>query len=250
VNVTRLRGSLAFLLCLVLTGGLFGAASAQDATPEPELTIYGPDEMVGNASLGEWVVRSWQWTLSLPEEIYPGFTPDGTGCGYGQSGPVFFLPSSFVPDPTIRFECTVPAGTAILMPVGGIECSTVEPTPFFGRDEAELRSCAEGHFAAIVAVEASINGEPVPNLDQYKVASPAFSVTFPEGNFYGVEPGVAMMAAVDYAFIFAAPPGEYEIVASMTVDGISDPFMATITVIVEAPQIIEPEASPAASPVT
>jgi hypothetical protein len=154
-----------------------------------------------------------------------------------------------VPDPAIQFECTVPAGTAILMPVGGIECSTVEPPPFFGREEAELRACAEGHSTAILAVEASINGEAVPNLDQYKVASPAFTVYFPEGNFYGVEPGVALMAAVDYAFIFAPPPGEYEIVAAMTVEDIPAPFMATITVIVQEPQVIEPEASPAATPI-
>lgn len=247
----RLRRSFVSLICLVLASSMSGAVTAaQDATPEPGVTILAPDDMVGGVSLGEWVVRSWQWTLSLPEAINPGFQPDGAGCAYGQSGPVFFLPSSFVPDPSIRFECTVPAGTAILMPVGGIGCSTVEPPPFFGRDEADLQTCAEGHSAAILGVAASINGEPVANLDQYKVASPAFTVNFPEGNFYGVDPGLAMMAAVDYAFLFTAPPGEYEIVASMTVDGIPDPFMATIFVIVEEPQIIEPEASPAATPIS
>jgi len=252
VNGRRLRGSLVFLFCLVLSGSMFGVAtSAQDATPAPGgVTIYGPDEAVGGATLGEWVVRSWQWTLSLPQSINPGFTPDGTGCGYGQSGPVFFLPSSFVPDPATRFECVVPAGTAILMPVGGAACSTVEPPPFFGRDESELRACAEGHFAAIESVEATINGEAVPDLDQYEVASPAFTVNFPEGNFYGVEPGVAQMVAVDYAFIIAPPPtGEYEIVASMTVDGMPEPFTATITVIVQEPQVVEPDASPAATPI-
>ena len=251
MNGRRLRGSLVFLFCLVLSGSMFGVAtSAQDATPEPGHTIYGPDEMIGGATLGEWVVRSWQWSLSLPEDIHPGFQPNGTGCGYGQSGPVFFIPGTFVPDPATRFTCIVPEGTAILVPVGGAGCTTVEPPPFFGRDEAELRACAEGHLAAIESVEASVNGVPVPNLDQYQVLSPPFTLNFPEGNFYGVEPGVALSVAVDYAFIIAPPPpGEYTIQASITFADEPEPFTATITVIVQEPQVIEPDASPAATPI-
>ena len=30
-----------------------------------------------------------------------------------------------------------------VVPAGGVECSTAEPPPFFGRDEEELRACAE-----------------------------------------------------------------------------------------------------------
>jgi hypothetical protein len=251
VSGVRLRGSLVFLLCLVLSGGVFGAAaSAQHATPEPELTIYGPDEVVGGATLGEWAMRSFQWQMSLPQEINPSFQPDGTGCSYGQSGPVFFIPGAFVQDPATQFTCVVPEGTAIFVMAGGAGCTTVEPPPFFGANESELRACVEEQLALVVGVEATVNGEPVSDLDRYQTVSQPFTLNFPEGNFLGVEPGVALSVALSYAFIVAPPPpGEYTIFVSITYSDLPEPLTSTATVIVEKPQVVAPEASPVASPV-
>ncbi len=239
-------------LTLALVLGVAWPAIAQDATPDPGgLTILEPDEEYGGASLGEWQARNWQWAVSLPEATNPNFDPTGATCGYGQFGPVFFLPASYTEEPPSDLTCIVPAGTALLVPVGGSECSTVEPPPFFGRDEAELAACAEAFTDTITSMEASIDGEPVTDLERYRAQSPLSTFWFPEDNFFGVPGGVAHFVADGYAFIIAPPPpGEYSITVSTQFEGDEAPLAVTMTVVVQEPQIIEPEASPeAATPV-
>jgi hypothetical protein len=235
---------------VLLVAGSLAPVTAQDATPANEgLTILPPDEDYGGASLGEWIARNWQWAVSLPQESNPNFDPTGATCGYGQSGPVFFLPASYTEEPPTDLTCVVPAGTALLVPVGGSECSTVEPPPFFGRDEAELAACAEAFTDTIVAMEATIDGEPMTDLEDYRTQSPLSTFWFPEDNFYGVPGGVANFVADGYAFIIAPPPpGEYAITVSTQFEGIEGPLAVTMTVVVTEPQIIEPEAAPEGSP--
>src|SRR5215210_5787367 len=121
------------LVALALGGQ---TAAGQDATPALTAVVLPPDAEVEGLSLAAWKARWWQWFFSLPEESNPLFDETGERCGYGQSGPVFFLAGA----PTsVERACTVPLGLTILVPVTGAECSTVEPPPFFGRDEAELR---------------------------------------------------------------------------------------------------------------
>jgi hypothetical protein len=241
-----LLAALAFTLC----AGLTGPVLAQEATPaSEEITIYGPDEMVGGATLGEWEARNWQWAVSMPESVNPNFDSTGESCGYGQSGPVFFLPASYGPEVNEPITCVVPHGVALFVGVAGSECSTVEPPPFFGRDEAELAACATAFTDEISEMEASIDGQPVPDLEQYRAVSPLFSMLFPEDNFFGVPAGVALSVADGYSFIIAPPPpGEYEISVSVLFEGEDAPLAITNRVIVQEPQIIEPVASPEASP--
>ncbi len=235
---------------LILLGGFASLATAQEGTPATgEVTILSPDEEYGGASLGEWQARNWQWAVSLPEAANPNFDPTGVTCGYGQSGPVFFLPASYTEEPPSDLTCIVPAGTALLVSVGGSECSTVEPPPFFGRDEAELAACAEAFTDTITSMEASIDGEPVTELERYRAQSPLSTLLFPEENFFGVPAGVAHFVADGYAFIIAPPPpGEYAITVSTQFEGDEGPLAVTMTVVVEEPQIIEPEATPEGSP--
>ena len=226
---------------------------AQDATPSQDVagtevggvTVLPPDATWGGATRGEWSGRMWQWVVSMPMEINPGFDTAGERCGYGQFGPVFFVPGAFVPDAFER-TCVVPEGTALYVSAGGSECSTVEPPPFFGRNEAELRACATANTDEIVELSLTINGEEVPDLDAYRTVSPMFTMTFGEDNFFGVPAGVALSVADDYSILVAPlPPGEYEFTGSTLFPGDDEPFVSTVRVIVVSPQIIEP---PAASP--
>ena len=69
--------------------------------------------------------------------------------------------------------------------------------------------------------------------------TPLFTVSLPEDNLAGVEPGVAHLTGAAYSFIIAPPPpGEYEVAVSAIYAG--DPYPNRLTVIVEAPQVIEP----------
>jgi hypothetical protein len=145
----------------------------------------------------------------MPEDINPNYDTTGERCGYGQSGPVFFMP-------------------------------TVEPPPVFGRTEEELRTCAGAALDEATDYQASVNGEDVADLDAYRTASPLFTMTFPADNIFGVEPGVAQSVSETYSLLIAPPPpGEYEIVVSTMY--IDDPqvYTGTVNLIVESPQVIE-----------
>ena len=193
-----------------------GTSATDTTTPEtPAVEILPPGEPYAGVTVGEWDARWWQWAVSLPPAMNPNIDPTGEQCGFGQSGPVFFVPGYFG-EPTDgglpHRTCTVAEGTAIYIGTIGAECSTVEPPPYFGRDEAELRACAETATDAVVDVGASINGQDVGDLTAYRVSSPLFTLNFPADNVFGAAPGVAEAVSDSYSFIIAPPtPGEYEI---------------------------------------
>ena len=240
------------LVVIIMVLGFFVAGPsaplmAQDATPGTgEVTILAPDESFGGATLGEWNARWFQWAFSFPEDVNPGVDPGGDTCGYGQAGPVFFLPANFgPPGPTVT--CVVPEGVAIFFPAGGANCSTIEPPPYFGRDEDELRTCAATNLETDhpIADEAvRINGQEVPDLATYRSSSPLTPIIFPEDNIFGAPAGVGLFVTDAYGFIIAPPdPGTYEIELAFGPD-----VAVTYQVSVEAPQIIEPEATPEGTP--
>lgn len=222
-------------------------AATQEATPRAgEVTIVGPDEAYGDATLGDWSARQWQWQMSFPPELNPGSDPTGALCGFGQNGPVFFLPS-MLSEP--EFTCVIPADMAIFVPIVNTACSTVEPPPYFGRTEAELRACAMADVDSLFDVYGTVDGVAVEPMEAYRATTPLFTFHFTENNAFGAPPGVAHAVGDGYQFIIAPlPVGEHEIVVGGTW---GEPEIqidtATYRVIVEAPQVIEPEGSPEAA---
>jgi hypothetical protein len=149
--------------------------------------------------------------MSFPPELNPGNDAAGTMCGYGQRGPVFFLPS-LLPRPVFipEFTCVVPTNTAIFVPIVSGECSTVEPPPFFGPTEAELRACAIADTASVVELSATVDGVAVEGIEDYRASTPLFAFNFLDTNQFGAPPGVAHAVADGYQFIVAPlPAGEY-----------------------------------------
>ena len=240
------RPLLLAIVALVLLAGPMTPTTAQEATPPAGgPTILGPDEEYAGATLGEWMARWWQWTFSFSKDTSPSLDATGVLCGSGQSGPVFFLPVNYLGGRITR-TCIVPAGMAIYVPVGEGNCSTIEPPPFHGRNEEELQACATAVADAITEVTASINGEPVPDLELYRVSSPLFPLTFPANHVFFEVPdevsGVALGVGAGVSFIIAPlAPGEYEIDVSAVLGGGQ---VATTHRV----QVIEPAASPRSSP--
>ena len=209
------------------------ATTAETAKVE----ILSPGEPWAGVTHSEWAARGYQWTFSMPADVNPILDPTGEPCGLGQSGPVFFYMGNFAG--ADRTRCVVAEGTAIYVHVVGKECSTVEPPPYFGRTEDELRACASATLDhEVVDFEARVNGEDVADLDTFRNTTPMFTITFPENNVYEVDPGVARAVAEQYSFIIAPPPpGEYEIFTSYIDSG--GLTATTVTVVVEAPKVIE-----------
>jgi hypothetical protein len=137
------------------------------------------DAEVGGLSLADWSARSWQWSLSLPTDINPYLDESGASCGYGQSGEVFFLASA---DHNVERQCIVPLGAHIFVALAGAECSTVEPPPFYGGDEAELTQCAIDAVDSANAIydmstmTLTVDGQTVSDLMAYRAPTPLFTL--------------------------------------------------------------------------
>lgn len=225
-------------------------ASAQDnGIQVGGVTVLPPDADYEGVSRAEWDARSWQYDLSFSMDASPSNDSSGASCGFGQNGPMFFLPGVFDPEATPA-TCVIPAGMAIYVTVGSSGCSSVEPPPFFGANEEELSACATGWGDSWGDMSASINGEEVPDVMSYRIITDMYTVSFPPNNIYEIEPAVGYSVSDTYSFIIAPPePGEYTIEVSGTLDG--EAWSATGIVLVTEPQVIMPEASPeAATPVS
>jgi len=92
----------------------------------------------------------------------------------------------------------------------------------------------------------AIDGQTV-SLEEYHATSPPFTLLLPEENLLDVPAGVALVVAADENILIAPPPpGEYEITVTLT---LGDEVMLGITrLIVQAPQVIEPEGAAEATP--
>jgi hypothetical protein len=142
----------------------------------------------------------------------------------------------------------------LFVPLAGAECSTVEPPPFFGRDEAELRACAIDAMdqvpeADIAAMEVSVDGQTISDLQPYRVSTPLFQLLLPEENLLGSTAPVANSVADGYQ-VLLAPLAEGSHVISWSVPGPEGMMTVTYRLTVAAPQILDPLASPEASPVS
>ncbi len=211
--VFRTRTILLILLCL---GGAALASLVSLRLPLPQYGghVYAPEEVVAGATLGEWSARHWQWTFSQPIGSNPGQDVTGKTCADGQTGPVFFLPRNFAP-------CLVPTDTLILLPIVGTECSTVEPPPYNGQSEEELKACASRDTDRYTNISVRIDGQAVPNVATFRRVSPYFEVTLPEHNVLGVPIGDAEAVSDGYYMLLAPMlPGEHQIMVHVElIDG-------------------------------
>jgi hypothetical protein len=221
---------LLFLLGLVLLGGLV-ATLMRDDVPEmlDGVPVVHPTATIDGLSLGQWSARHWQWTLGFPIATNPGLDATGASCGAGQDGPVFFIPRNFPP-------CTVPEGKYVLVPLVGTECSTVEPPPWHGGDEAALRECAGADVDRYTGIVVRVDGVLVPEVGDFRALSPVFPVELPESNVLGAPAGDADMVADGYQLMLAPlPPGEHEIVVHVELaDGTVLPDKVLVLTVVAA----------------
>lgn len=194
---------LALLLSAITWAGITHDVQAQGRNPNPG--VIRPDATFRGLSYAEWGAQWWSTVFSLP--VVEGTHPYLTGGAFGGDKGVVFLAAL---SGGVTLEVTVPAGAAIFFPVVNSECSVLEPDPFHGDDEAELRACANGHIDNTSGLFTEIDGVPVQNLDAYRVESPLFEFTLPEDNlfqFFGLDaPAGTTSPAVDAGIYLLLAP--------------------------------------------
>jgi hypothetical protein len=80
-----------------------------------------------------------------------------------------------------NFTCTVKPGTKIFVAAFSSECSTVEPPPFHGDDEASLRACALAADAGLNTPTVMLDGRPVALTE---VQTPLLNFVLPAGHIF------------------------------------------------------------------
>jgi hypothetical protein len=172
------------------------------------IKILPPDSEAYGATYPEWTAGWWAWALSIPQDQNPTNDDTGKNCEQRQTGPVWFLAGTSGGS-AVR-ECTVPHGKAIFFPILNSECSYSEFPSF--STEAELRSCSKSLFDLVTNLKLTINGSRVQNLEQYRVESPLFNVTFPASNIYGVPPGPSQAVSDGFWIMLnPLPVGKHQI---------------------------------------
>src|SRR5258707_10392678 len=105
------RSSVLAVLFALFAACLTAVCDAQGTNPG----IIPPEAKYAGRSSGEWTAAWWQWALGIPEAQNPVEDTTGEFCAVGQSGPVWFMGSSF--GNSIARSCTIPAGKALFLPV-------------------------------------------------------------------------------------------------------------------------------------
>lgn len=86
--------------------------------------------------------------------------------------------------------CQVPPGTFLVVTPGFIECSSIEPEPFYGADESALLDCVDEWFAELNRADVILDGRPLTNLDDYALTTRL--VTLPPNNLISTDSGLSL----------------------------------------------------------
>jgi hypothetical protein len=209
-----------------------GPRSVAQADDEARGQVMPRDANTYGNSSGEWSARWWQWAFSIPAATNPVLDETGAHCAEGQSGPVWFLAGSFFGG-TFERACTVPPDTALFLPIVnaafGAAVFDCKPTqPGVPCNITVLRAAAAASMDP-VTLEASIDGIAVRHVRDFRVQSPVFSVTLPEGNVVDVPSGTYAPLVSDGYWLMLAPlaAGAHTIHFTNSVTG--GPFAGTAT---------------------
>jgi hypothetical protein len=173
--------------------------------------VFAIDSKPYGVSYEDWTIKFWQWLLSMPVDVNPTTDTTGERCAQEQEdSPVFFLVGAG--GGVVERTCTVPAGKAILVPVGSVECSFAELGEFGGKTEEELHTCAEEDQSSNPLLFLSVDGREFKELESYRIHSRAFDVNFPPNALFAAEPGPSRAVSDGYWIILEPlPVGEHEI---------------------------------------
>lgn len=189
------------LIVAMLLMTAFVISASSNANP----AVMPPSARVQGLTLGEWQVEQWRADFAIPASQHPALGNPWPNCYLERIGNVGLGVSYFESGSS---ECEMPAGMMLYVLVIGSECSTGEPPPFYGGNEAELIACALNFIPG--NLQASVDGIPVRNIEKYTVLSPLYQFTLPEDNIMGIAAGTYDSVAYTTGFLLAPlSPGEH-----------------------------------------
>ncbi|HEY7376164.1 MAG TPA: hypothetical protein VIF57_28645 [Polyangia bacterium] len=160
----------------------------------------------------QWGALWWQWVLQTPAPNNPALDTTGANCAVNQPVPGVFLLAGSLDGSIVNRTCTVPVGTAFVMPLINTAAFAQQTDPPEQRTEAFQRSvaaCIESPQPNPLHIE--VDGQTLQNPLALLEKSVVFSVNLPANNVFGV-PAQLLSPAVDegwYAFVEPLTPGTH-----------------------------------------
>ena len=210
------RLSACLLACVLLTATAGSVGAAKPATRG----ILPAEARPLGYTLTE-IGTAWNhWAFASPADTSPLLA---VRCEQSPLDPrIWFLPVSLGGE--FEADCDVPRGAFLVLTAGGWECSSIEPEPFFGANEAELLDCVNAGFELLSYVEVTFNGTTTTDLDDYVVTTTLD--TLPPDNLLGPDAGLTLDKGY-YLVISPLSPGTHTLRAYDEFESIG--FQAGIT---------------------
>jgi hypothetical protein len=173
--------------------------------------LYKRHEQPFGKSWQLWAASWCRWMISIPKKKNPSLDRTGKYCSINQDNRnVWFLTGTFGNIGPIKRKCIIPAGKAIFFPILVKEDSLVEDSDL--RTEDDLINRCEQATNRLIDIEASIDDKRIDQLENYRVRSEVFDLSFPEDNVYNVRPGLTRSVCDGYwLFIKPLAPGIHSI---------------------------------------
>ena len=163
-------------------------------------------------SYSDWAADWWQWAVGTPADHNPVLDTTGANCAVNQPVPGVFLLAGTLDGSTVTRSCTVPVGTAFLIPILNDAFFAQQTDPPDQRTEAFVRSqvtCVETSPTLSLVVD----GESLPNPSSLLEKSTLFSVELPPNNVFGA-PAQLLSPSADegyYGFVEPLTPGSHTV---------------------------------------
>jgi hypothetical protein len=171
--------------------------------------VYSIDDKPFGLTYAQWTANFWKWVISIPQQNNPNQDPTGAKCTINQTDPnVWYLAPTF--GGAAERTCTIPAGTAILFPLLTGECNYLENPEL--KADSDLLACAKHGNDQTRSMKAIIDGVNLRDLENYRVQSSVFDITFPANNVFSVAPGKTKDVSDGFwVFLKPLPVGKHEI---------------------------------------
>ena len=198
---------------LTIAIGLFAAFAVTPGTALAAPVFAPPPPTTPHLlSYSDWAAHWWQWAVGTPANDNPVLDTTGVNCAVNQPVPGVFLLAGTFDGSTVTRSCTVPVGTAFLIPILNDAFFAQQTDPPDQRTEAFVR-------AQVTCVETSptlslvVDGEALPNPASYLEKSTLFSVNLPPNNVFGAPPQLLSPSADEgyYGFVEPLTPGSHTV---------------------------------------
>ncbi len=178
----------------------------------PNPGVMPPQSHPFGKTYGEWGAAWQQWVFMTTTANCPVTDNTGEHALVGQSGHVYFLAGSFgelpgtpwaCPNP-VRRNVTIPAGTALCVPINNWGLCYPEDLPGVPEDQAveTMYAWLDAFFDPMPEsnLECEVDGVPVTNLRSYRAQSDPFLIYAPADN---VENDLMQYFLNDSSFVYA-----------------------------------------------